>query len=67
MVRVEIEACNHRLQRMKVGHAVTDVLSKLNTFLDIDLDHCDTADTVNTHFIILNLIAFKQLTRIWIM
>jgi hypothetical protein len=69
MVRVEIEACNHRLQRMKVGHAVTDVLSKLNTFLDVDLDHCDTADTVNTHFIIIiiKLNRFKQLTCIWIM
>ena len=32
---------------MKVGHAMTNVLSKLNTFLDVDLDHCDTVDTTN--------------------
>ena len=39
---------------MKIGHAVADVLSKLNTFLNVDLDHCDTADTMNTR-LILNL------------
>ena len=33
---------------MKVGHAMTDILSKLNTFLDVNLDHCGTEDTVNT-------------------
>lgn len=33
---------------MKVGHAMTDILSKLNTFFNVDLDHCDTADTMNT-------------------
>ena len=33
---------------MKIGHAVTDVLSKLNPFLNVDLDHCDTIDTADT-------------------
>ena len=49
---------------MKVGHAMTDILSKLNAFLDVDLDHCDPADTI-THARHQSY-CFKQLTCIWI-
>ena len=35
---------------MKVGHTMTYVLSKLNTFLDIDLDHCDTVHIIDTTY-----------------
>ena len=47
MMRVEIKARDQRLKGMKIGHAVTDVLSKLNSLLEVDLDHCDTTDTTD--------------------
>ena len=40
MMRVEIKSGDERIKGVEVGHPMADVLSKLDTLLNVDLDFC---------------------------